>query len=120
MKIKWAKAVKQSNCDAALSFLTLTCGQAVGKKLVGKFCKGGIEEFAAKDILRASRTVALPEDTEHVKSNMEKIERGESLSPVLLYRTKDHTIIIADGMHRVSAAWHLHEDTPVKAIVVSL
>lgn len=120
MEIYWRKEVKASNYDAALSYLTLTCGKKIAKKLVKKFHKTEIEKFAAKDILRSARTQALDADTEHVKANMQKIKSGEELAPVLLYRTKSHTIIIADGMHRVSAAWHLGEDTIVHAAIVSL
>lgn len=119
-KIKWHTHVKDSNYDAAKSYLTLTYSHHEADRLFEKLKEAKIENFAAKDILRAAHMQALPADTEHVVVNLKKIKDGEELSPVLLCRTKEHDLVIADGMHRVSAAWHLDEDTIVHAVVAQI
>ena len=118
--IKWQKHVKDSNYEAAESYLTLIYGHHEAEHLIKKFKEGKVEAFTAKDILRAAKTQALPKDIEHVATNMLKIKNGEELNPLLICRTKEHTLIIADGMHRVSAAWYLDEDTPVYAVVIQM
>jgi hypothetical protein len=118
MKIKWLMEAKESNIAAAESYLILTCGHEESQRFVKKLKKANVESFAAKDILRAAEMKALPEDTEHVKKNMEKMKAGMDIGPVLLCRVKDRPLIIADGLHRVSAAWHIAEDTIVEALVV--
>jgi disulfide oxidoreductase YuzD len=62
----------------------------------------------AKDILRASELPLLPADNTHVKDNIQKVQDGKKLSPVLLVRGRK--LIIADGYHRVCAAYYLSED----------
>jgi hypothetical protein len=44
-----------------------------------------------------------------VKRDLGKIARGKALPPILLVRgdaARDLPLIVADGMHRLSAAWH--------------
>lgn len=71
----------------------------------------------AKDILRASRLELLPKINLHVNSNIQKVRKGKLLSPVLLVR--GNPLIIADGYHRVCAAYHLTEDLEVPCRLVS-
>ena len=118
IKINWLEEAKASNFDSAESYLTLVCGHVAAKKLVGELRKAKVEHFAAKDILRAAEIEAFPSNTEHVKTNINKVKNDEKLGPVMLCRVKDHPLIIADGMHRVSAIWHFGEDLVVHALVV--
>lgn len=117
IKINWLPEAKDSNFNAAESYLTLVCGHAAAKKLVADLRKAKIEHFAAKDILRAAETEPFPANTQHVKTNITKIKNDEPLGPVMLCRVKDHPLIIADGMHRVSAVWHFGEDIIIHALV---
>jgi hypothetical protein len=115
--INWLEHPKDSNFDAALSYLTLLLGAEKAKRFVKKLRSGIVEEFLVKDILRAAHTQALSHKIDHVASNTKKITDKEAISPVLLCRYKGH-LIIADGMHRISAIWHKGEDNKVHAIVV--
>jgi len=116
MEIKWLGKPTDSSFDAALSYLTLLFGNLEAKRLVKKLRKASVEHFAAKDILRAAQSQALPTEVEHVSLNLQKIKSEKEIEPVLLCRHNGH-LIIADGIHRISAAWHLEEDTPIHAIV---
>ena len=120
IEIKWCKEPKESNFVAALSYLTLRCGHKEAEQLVKKLRKAKVEEFAAKDILRAAEMESLPANIEHVASNVKKMKNHDEVSPVLLCRIKDKPLIIADGTHRISAAWHLEEDTVVHALIAEL
>lgn len=77
----------------------------------------------AKDLLRASRLPLLERDDPHVRADLDKVSRGEKLSPVLLVRgsaTHDVPLTIADGYHRVCASYHLDENEDVRCRLVDL
>lgn len=79
--------------------------------------------FKAKDLLRASRLALLPVDNPHVASDLKKIKKGESLSPVLLVHgdlALGLALQIADGYHRVCASYHTDENTDVPCRIVGL
>ena len=118
MEIKWLDKPHDGSFDAAHSYLTLLVGDVKAVRTVKKLRKASVEHFAAKDILRAAQTQALPAEIEHVATNIKKIKDEQEIGPVLLCRHKGH-LIIADGIHRVSAAWHIGEDTRVHALVAS-
>ena len=89
MSINWLAHPKDTNFDAAMSYLILAVGHSVAQKLVDRLHKAAIETFAAKDILRAANTQALPLQTEHVQDNLEKMKKGHEIGPVLLCRVPD-------------------------------
>ena len=116
MKINWLHHAKDSNFEAALSYLTLACGEKMALMLVNKLKKETVKYFAAKDILRAAVLKALSSNIEHVRKNIEKMKNNDEIGPVMLCRFEDKPLIIADGMHRISASWHLGEDNMVAAL----
>lgn len=74
----------------------------------------------AKDILRASGNMGLilPKENAGVKKYLEKIKKGETISRVLLVQgSRQFPLIIAEGYHRVCAAWHIGEATPVACVM---
>ncbi len=80
-------------------------------------------DYQGKDILRASGLPALPLDNVHVASDLAKVQAGRALSPVLLVRGDAEngvSLQIADGYHRVCAAYHLDENTDVPCRIVGL
>jgi hypothetical protein len=77
---------------------------------------------AAKDLLRASKLPVLPPEDAAVASDMKKIQKGKALSPVLLVcgdAYEDAALIIADGYHRICAAYHEDEDAEVACLMAS-
>ena len=75
--------------------------------------------FKAKDIFRASRLNLLGLKNKHLYANMEKIENGEELSPILPVRDSlSNRVMIADGYHRLSAVYALSEDADIPCKIV--
>lgn len=75
--------------------------------------------FKAKDIFRASHLNLLGLKNKHVDANMEKIENGEELSPILLVRDSlSNRVMIADVYHRLSAVYALSEDADIPCKIV--
>jgi len=65
----------------------------------------------------------LPEDNVHVTKDLEKVKKGELLSPVLLVRGRldGHVpLTVADGYHRICASYHLDEDADIPCRVADL
>jgi uncharacterized protein (DUF1015 family) len=77
--------------------------------------KNDVEFFKAKDILRAANLKPLPKSNPGVEEEYKKINENEKLHPILLL-TYDEKTFIADGFHRVSAAYHISENTEIACI----
>ena len=70
---------------AAASYLSLAPGRPdAGDAVVTELRGAPISHWKAKDLLRASGLSLLPTDNLHVASDLKKINKGVSLSPVLL------------------------------------
>jgi hypothetical protein len=56
-----------------------------------------------------------------VAKSLRKIAQGKPLPPIMLVRgdaERDLPLIVADGMHRLSAAWHADESANVACCLV--
>lgn len=106
--MKWLNAPEDHDYPAARDYLSLHMDPRNVEGLLAQLRLAKNSTRAAKDILRASGLDVLPHTNRHVQKNLGK----EALSPVLLvvYRGR---LLIADGYHRVSAAWHDDEDNEV-------
>lgn len=116
--IKWLTLPEEHDYPAAISYLTLLYGKNVPLDIVEELKKQDVIHFKAKDIFRASELSLLGVSNSHVVKNLEKIEKGEALSPLLLVRTSkrsDHIlkVIIADGYHRLCGVYHFDEDADI-------
>lgn len=69
MKTKWAPEVDKDDFPVAEAYLSLIFNKVDALKLVCKLKKAPLEEFAPKDIIRASR---LPLDTSSDSLTAEK------------------------------------------------
>ena len=104
---------------AAESYLNLIYNEDVVKRAIKQLQAAKITKFKAKDILRASGLSPLGIDNLHVEKDKKKIREGKSLSPVILVRdTNNGKLIIADGMHRTCAVYHLDEDAIIPCKIV--
>jgi hypothetical protein len=114
----WKDEPEAQDFPAAESYLSLLIGPVAARKLV-KALRGErtLEHFAAKDILRASGLPLLAPDDSEVGADLEKVKRGEKLSPVLL--AQGVPLWVADGYHRVCASYHLDEKALVPCRVVA-
>jgi hypothetical protein len=113
--VEWLDEPEDHDFDAAAQYLSLIsrCGAEVADRFrTVKEC-----EFYAKDILRASGLTPLTRRNEHVAKDLRKIRDGRRLSPVLLVRGQP--LVIADGFHRVCAAYAVGENELVRCRIVS-
>jgi disulfide oxidoreductase YuzD len=118
-EIHWLAEPRDTNYPAAQSYLTLCFPEKKAKALVKKLRAAPVSTFKAKDIFRASRLTLLSMKNRHVDADLEKIEQGEELSPILLVRDPlSNRVIIADGFHRLSAVYALSEDADIPCKII--
>ena len=118
---RWGEEPDEHDYPAAASYLSLICEPTEVRRLVTALKAAPIVHHQAKDLLRASGLALLPADNFHVASDLEKVARGERLSPVLLMRgdfRRGVPLTIADGYHRVCASYHLDENADIPCHLV--
>jgi hypothetical protein len=109
----WLPEPEDHDYPAAQDFLSLLMSLTKAEALTNLLRLVDMSEFKAKDILRASKEPRLDEANAHVRKNLRKIEQGKPLSPILLVRTDNDRLVIADGYHRVCAVYLLNEDATI-------
>lgn len=115
-EIRWLDNPEVHDFQAAADYLSLIYGEAAVATLYVELAvrTKTILRYKAKDLLRASGLRPLGRKNPHVRSDLEKIRDGKALSPVLLVRDPNRVIlVIADGVHRISAARIVDENTVV-------
>jgi hypothetical protein len=113
----WKDEPEAQDFPAAQSYLSLLLGATAAGGLVKALRKEKtLQHFAVKDILRASGLALLSADDSEVAADLNKVKRGERLSPVLL--VQGIPLWVADGYHRVCASYHLNEKTMVPCRMV--
>jgi len=115
--IKWKEAPEGHDYEAAESYLSLIFLPELARDLVRRLRHAPMTEYCAKDIFRASKEDLLGISNKHIKKNIEKIEAGKELSPLLLVREKGR-VIIADGYHRVCTVYRYDEDAKIRCKIV--
>ena len=119
--IAWASRQQAEDCDHAAEYLALLLPARAAKALGTAFRRASVDTHLAKNIVRAARVTPLPKTNKKVKEDLRKITRGKALPPILLVRgdaARDLPLIVADGMHRLSAAWHHDESADVACVLV--
>jgi len=120
-KQHWKVEPDAHDYPAAHDYLTLLADEETATRIVGSLKNAPLSTRKAKDLLRASALPALPEDNVHVAKDLEKVHKGERLSPVLLVRGRlaPHSpLTVADGYHRICASYHLDEDADIPCRMV--
>ena len=115
----WQESPEEHDFPAAADYLSLVAPANEVAKAVEALRAAETVHRKAKDLLRAGRLGLLPPDNVHVKKDLEKVAKGDRLSPVLLLRgrgDKGVPLTVADGYHRICASEHLDEnfDIPCK------
>ena len=117
--IKWLSEPEEHDYPAAQSYLNLIFDESVTARNVAKLRSATITSFKAKDIFRASGLSLLGISNSHVEKDQQKINFGQSLSPLLLVRDPANvTVIIADGYHRLCAVYSRDEDALIPCKIV--
>ena len=119
MDIKWLQEPEEHDYPAAYFYLSLIYSDPDVSELVEKLKASPISEFKAKDIFRASNLPLLGISNAHVEKDREKINQGNSLSPILLVKdSKNGKVIIADGYHRLCAVYTFNEDAVIPCKII--
>jgi len=117
--VQWLPRPEEHDYPAAHSYLSLIYDAAVVKRLVADLRRAPMVAFKAKDVFRASGLPLLGSGNSHVAKNCKKLRAGQKLSPVLLVRdTANGKVVIADGYHRVCAAYVFDEDVLIPCQIV--
>jgi hypothetical protein len=117
----WKTEPDEHDYPAAGDYLSLLCSDEEVHRLVDGLKCAPLVHRKAKDLLRASRLPLLGVDNFHVGEDLEKVRRGERLSPVLLVRgdfTSGVALTVADGYHRICASYHLSENAEIPCRIV--
>jgi|SRR5215469_447939 len=118
-KIKWLEEPEDHDYPAARSYLSLILKPGEAKSMIAKLREAKVVQYAAKDLFRASGLSLLGVSNGHVEKDKAKIEAGQALSPLLLYRDRSHgKLVIADGYHRLCAVYRLDEDALIPCKIV--
>jgi hypothetical protein len=122
-KEHWKPEPDEHDYPAALAYLTLVVAEPSAANLVHAMQDAPLVHRKAKDLLRASGLPLLADNNVHVAKDLEKIHKGERLSPVLLVRgdvSCAAPLVVADGYHRICASYHLDEDADIPCRLVGL
>jgi hypothetical protein len=112
--IHWLPDPENKDYAAAESFLSLLLGPEVLADVVQRMRAAPVGHWAAKDILRSAGLAPVkPKQSNEVAEKLKKIKNSMPISPILAIGGLGENLVIADGYHRVSAAYRVDEDSLV-------
>ncbi|MFM2435001.1 MAG: hypothetical protein RL063_981 [Pseudomonadota bacterium] len=118
-EIKWLDLPEEHDYPAAASYLSLIYESNVVEAFIDKLKSIATSNFKAKDLFRASNLSLLGISNSHVRKDARKIKTGDAISPLLLVRDQANgNVIIADGYHRLCAAYRFDEDALIPCKIV--
>ena len=115
-RIRWKKSPGARDFEAAGRYLALLEPRTGAAVLVRALRAARTTEHAAKDLLRASGLPLLTREESQVAQDLKRMRKGRALSPVLLVQGdagRAVALTVADGYHRICAAWYHDEDAPI-------
>lgn len=113
-KVRWLTEPEGKDYSAAHSFLSMLVAPDSLESVISGLRSAPQGTWAAKDILRAAELEPLkPKRSTEVAEKLKHVKGGQPLSPVLIVGGLRPSLVIADGYHRVSAAFRVDEDTEV-------
>ena len=111
IEVKWAPDVEDDDYEAARAYLRLVRAPAEVEKALLRLKATPVEQYKVTDLFRAARVELPAKDDRPCRKEIKKIRKGEVIAPVLLLRDPAHsTVIIADGYHRICAAFRIDPD----------
>jgi hypothetical protein len=117
--VLWLDDASEDDYAAAAHYLSLLDSPDNVDKTVGELRAARTTEFKATDLLRAAQLLVPESDDRPTREQIEKIQSGKAISPVLLMRVGAlKKVIIADGFHRVCAAYRIDPDVVVRCKLV--
>jgi hypothetical protein len=111
---KWLGEPQEKDYAAADSYLSLLLAPDQLRETVALLRQAPSGAWRAKDILRAAGLPLLKrKQSNEVAEKLEHMAAGTPISPILLIHDGRGRLEIADGCHRVCAAYLVNEDTEV-------
>lgn len=118
-RIDWLDEPEEHDYPSAISYLSLLMEPDEAETMVKALRKAPMSTFKARDIFRASGLPLLGLSNSKVKKNLEKIDAGKPLSPLLLVRgSKGRPLVIADGYHRMCSVYTCDQDALIPCKIV--
>ena len=114
--IQWAPKVADRDYAAALAYLTLRWDDERAQQAVERLRDVNVTARRANDLLRASRLDPAALDDPGVLKDLVRVAKGKRLSPILCVALETG-LEVADGFHRLSAAYRLD---PYGAVALKL
>ncbi len=112
--VRWLDLPEDKDYAAAQSFLSMLVAPDRLPGLIADLRQAPAGHWLAKDILRAAGLPPWkPKQSTEVTAELKKIKAKKAISPILLVGGLREYLVIADGYHRVSAAFRVDEETPV-------
>jgi hypothetical protein len=119
-RVRWREKPEAKDFAAAAAYLRLILRDRQATALVVKLRRAETIMVLPKDIERASGLRLLTRTEPEVADKLRKIKKGKPLSPILLVRgmAEGMPLIIADGYHRVCAAYLVDQaaDIPCRRV----
>lgn len=115
-KLQWKDDFGPDELVAAEEYLTLLYKPKRVNRLIGALADARCVTRRADDILRAARIDPVPAKDPRVRRQVEKLNAGKQLKPVLVVCTKRGTHV-ANGVHRLSLAYHVEPATQVPVVI---
>jgi len=122
-RLRWRKDPDDGEYGAAATYLSLLLSRAEVRGVVARMRRATTTHLKAMDIERASGEKLLPADDPEVKAEIKKSAKGKGLAPVLLMRgrlSEGRPLVIADGYHRICAAYLVDRDAEIPCRIVDL
>ena len=122
-QIEWLDEPAPEDYDHAMRFLSLLMPRPNAASIVNALRVAKNDTYNAKDIVRAARLKLLKKSNPYVANQLDKVNDGQALSPILLVRGDAFSgvhLLVADGYHRVNASYHIDEDAPIPCRLVPL
>jgi hypothetical protein len=117
----WKPDPQEHDYPAAAAYLSLIASRHHVDRMVSELRSAESARGKAKDLLRASGLPLLGRNNPHVARDLEKIDQGVGLSPLLAIRGDIGSgvpLVIADGYHRLCASHLFDENVEVRYRIV--
>jgi hypothetical protein len=122
-RVKWRDKPQAKDFAAAAAYLRLILSEGEASAVVAKLKRAKTIQQLPKDIERASGLGLLTADDPEVADKLKKLKKGDALSPILLIRgsvSRSRRLTIADGYHRVCAAYIVDQEAEIPCRLVDL
>jgi len=119
----WLSKPEPHDYTAAADYLSLIFRPEIVEAVVAALRDAAPVQRKAKDLLRASHLPLLARKDPEVAKDLDKVQEGEKLSPILVVRgdgASNRPLIVADGYHRICASYHLDEDAEIPCQMAGL